>query len=340
MSPQSPLSMLSKASLAALVLATFVSARASDAFRPADPFADPANDVFNPLRYIASNSLSAVGVALTLAIALAQTFLSIKYKTKYMLAMTIAAYTYAVGIAIRFGLAKQPDSSGLYIAFYLFATLSPCGFIAAEYVLLGRLARSLDGDAHLLIRPQKVTLIFVSSDITTFLIQAVGGSITSAAHDDVKKNQAGTRIFLAGLAIQLVSFAFFTLLYLRFLYRVHKYEPQVWMRDAHKSWFRDWRSLAAALVVSCIGVLVRSVYRTIELAQGFNGFLSRHEVYFYTLDFVPLIVALVVYIPFWPGRFIDPAALAAKTSDAEKAGTSGSIEGVETLNEPVPAKEL
>lgn len=54
---------------------------------------------------------------------------------------------------------------------YLFVTLSPCGFIAAEYVLLGRMAKWLGGDRHLLIRPQRITLAFVLSDVTTFLIQ-------------------------------------------------------------------------------------------------------------------------------------------------------------------------
>lgn len=28
--------------------------------RPADPYADPANDIYNPLRYIASNALTSV----------------------------------------------------------------------------------------------------------------------------------------------------------------------------------------------------------------------------------------------------------------------------------------
>ena len=49
---------------------------------------------------------------------------------------------------------------------------------------------------------------------------------------------------------------------------------------------------------------VRSVYRTIELSEGFDGYLTRTEVFFFALDFVPLIVALLCYIPFWPGRFI------------------------------------
>lgn len=77
---------------------------------------------------------------------------------------------------------------------------------------------------------------------------------------------------------------------------------------------------------------VRSVYRTIELSEGFDGFLTRTEVYFFALDFVPLLVALVCYIPFWPGRFI-PRNLAARVKP-EEAPRHPSTDG--TLQERSP----
>ena len=66
----------------------------------------------------------------------------------------------------------------MYILYYLFVTLSPCGFIAAEYVLLGRIARWVNGDRHLLISPRRITLVFVLSDVTTFLIQGGGSGLS------------------------------------------------------------------------------------------------------------------------------------------------------------------
>ena len=78
---------------------------------------------------------------------------------------------YALGIAFRFGLHLHPESHSLYILEYLFVVLSPCGFIAAEYVLLGRLARWLKASQHVLIPPNRITLVFVLSDVSTFLIQ-------------------------------------------------------------------------------------------------------------------------------------------------------------------------
>ncbi|KAH7105315.1 RTA1-domain-containing protein [Auriculariales sp. MPI-PUGE-AT-0066] len=264
---------------------------------PGDPYADPRHDVFNPLRYIASNILTAIAVALVLVVGFAQTFFVWKYKTKWMLAMTIGCYTFAIGLALRFGLHSDPHGRGLYIAEYLFVVLSPCAFIAAEYVLLGRLARFLRADQHLLVSPQKITRVFVTSDIVTFLIQACGGAISASARTDPKKNELGSHLFLAGLAAQLFSFVVFLGVFTHFLIRLYKHEPATWRAP-------KWKTLLAAMSFSFIGILIRSVFRTIELSEGFAGPLATSEKHFYGLDTLPLFIAIAIYVPFWPGRYI------------------------------------
>lgn len=94
----------------------------------------------------------------------------------------------------------------------------------------------------------------------------------------------------------------------------------MWARDAGAGWVRDWRTLAGALAVSCVGILVRSVYRTVELSQGYTGPLATTEGFFYGLDTLPLALAVFVYVPFWPGRFI-PRTPKTVGSEEEKAAT-------------------
>lgn len=81
---------------------------------------------------------------------------------------------------------------------------------------------------------------------------------------------------------------------------------------------------------------VRSVYRTVELSEGFDGYLTRTEVFFYALDFVPLIVALTIYLPFWPGRYIPrtlptaPAIVGEVASpELKHSADEGTLQGVE-----------
>ena len=107
---------------------------------------------------------------------------------KFMLVLLIAEYSassllhpshtqpdhmsaFSIGLATRFGLHANPESRGIYIVENLLVVLSPCGFIAANYILLGRLALWLGCDQHLLIPRRRITLIFVLSDVFTFLVQ-------------------------------------------------------------------------------------------------------------------------------------------------------------------------
>ncbi|EIW82130.1 RTA1-domain-containing protein [Coniophora puteana RWD-64-598 SS2] len=273
---------------------------------PSNPYLDPKDDPYNPLRYIASNTFTAIAFSIVLAIAFIQTWYTWKYRVKWMSAMVIGEYTYAIGFACRFGLHYHPESSGTYIVEYLFIVLSPCAFIAANYVLLGRLATHINCTHHVLLPVRRLTWIFVTSDITTFLIQAAGGGL-STSHD-VSSALAGSHIFLAGLVLQLASFLVFSVIYARFLYKVCSQDPELLRRDASGRWYRDWRTLAGALVVSCIGILVRSGYRVAELSQGYIGHLATTEAFFYGLDTLPLLIAIGIYVPFWPGMFISPDA--------------------------------
>jgi len=288
---------------------------------------DPKHDPNNPLKYIASDVLTGIAFSLVILVALIQTWWVKKWGAKWMLSMVIGAYTFAFGIGTRFGLHVHPDAKGIYIVEYLFVVLSPCAFIAANYVLLGRLSRHLDCHQYLAVPPRRITVIFITSDISTFLIQAAGGSLSISANHK-KAALTGSRIFLAGLALQLLSFFIFTCIYLLFVYRVRKFQPQIWAMDRLKRWYYDWRALAATLTVSCVGILIRSIYRTIELSQGFEGPLTTSEAFFYGLDTLPLFIAIVVYIPFWPGRFIPPQT--PITTDKE-APHADSLDGAEVI---------
>lgn len=154
--------------------------------------------------------------------------------------------------------------------------------------------------------------------------QAAGGSI-SVASNTPQQALTGSHVFLAGLAIQLVSFFIFTCFYVYFLYNVHKHMPETWnMHKGIRPWYKNWLALAAALAISCVGILIRSFYRTIELSQGFQGHLATTESFFYGLDTYPLFLAITIYVPFWPGRFIPRDLIGEKVESGEKTRSTES----------------
>jgi hypothetical protein len=93
---------------------------------------------------------------------------------------------------MRYGLHEHPDSKGIYIIEYLFVVLSPCAFIAGDYILLAHLAPYVRTPEYLLITPRRITLFFVLSDVTTFLIQATGGAISIS--NDVQTALTGAHV--------------------------------------------------------------------------------------------------------------------------------------------------
>lgn len=134
-----------------------------------------------------------------------------------------------------------------------------------------------------------------------------------------------------------MSFAIFSTFYILFLYRIWKYSPELWAKDGGKAWYNNWLALAGALALSSVGILVspgrllpskslmrlqiRSVFRAIEQAQGFDGTLATSEPLFYGLDTLPLFIAIGVYIPFWPGRFITAKYTASSIEMTTGAGS-------------------
>ncbi|KAG1907124.1 RTA1-like protein [Suillus fuscotomentosus] len=281
---------------------------------PADPYLDPQNDPCNALGYIASIPPTAVAFSLVLLIAFTQTYRIIYKGARWMWPMVVGEYIYAIGFGFRFALHYNPDSLAIYIVEYLMIVLSPCFFIAANYVLLGRLARDIGCTYQVLLPVRWLTLIFILSDVTTFVVQAAGASMTTST----VYNSAliGLHVFLAGLVVQLASFLFFCIIYARFLYKVHAEVRAIWMQDSKQHWNNDWRTLAAAMTISCIGILIRSCYRVAEAAQGFHGSLGLSETAFYLGDTLPLLVAIGIYVLFWPGRFI-AAKLAPSANESQ-----------------------
>ncbi|KAJ8453948.1 hypothetical protein ONZ45_g19498 [Pleurotus djamor] len=225
-----------------------------------DPYEDPSTDYCNPLRYIPSNALTGIAFTVFLLVAFAQTWLTWKVGAKYMMAMVIGCYTFTLGFAIRFGSPSNPQSLGTYIGQHTLIVLSPCAFIAATYVLLGRLALYIDRNKHLPIRPTIISTLFVTSDVFTFLIQASGGGLSASAGQDVERAEMGANIFFGGLIVQLISFVIFMVLLYTYLYRIYKHEQAIWNIHSHRVWYRDWRSLAGAQCVSSIGILVSQIF--------------------------------------------------------------------------------
>ncbi|CAK5265173.1 unnamed protein product [Mycena citricolor] len=211
-----------------------------------------------------------------------------------------------VHLAFGMGYIEHPSSRLLTNA------LQPCLFLATDYMILSRLAATFSPDVVsrcLAIRPTRVVRIFVWSDVLTFFLQSSGGGLT--ATKSASSAKLGTTIALIGLILQAVSFLLFTFLMLTFAFRVSKHFPHIWQAENGEP-FRilstrpvgDWRILIYVMSATCVGILTRSVFRIVEFAGGYNGYVATHESFFYLFDALPLWLAMSLYCFVWPTRFL------------------------------------
>lgn len=80
----------------------------------------------------------------------------------------------------------------------------------------------------------------------------------------------------------------------------------VWRMGGMRKLPRGAALVLPAMVLSVVTIYIRSIYRTVELLQGWRRYLIVHERYFIALDAATMVLAVAVYNVF------DPAVLLQK----------------------------
>ncbi|PWN32224.1 RTA1-domain-containing protein [Meira miltonrushii] len=263
---------------------------------------------------------------------------------KWALTLPIGTFFAALGYWLRIPMRTSQHNESLYTVMYLFVVLSPAAFLAFNYIAFGRLTAALEGERpsnvkrksqYLFIPPRWVKIIFVTSDVCTFCVQAAGGGMQTS--NDYQTANTGNNVFLAGVSAQGASYLLFTALILVAHYRLIFKRP-----DGHRFNIFNFSEptviMLDLLYISSIGILVRSVYRIIEMAQGYGGYLYTHEIFTFTLDALPLVIAIGVWALYWPGLLIRKVReeAAAPSQDLEQGTNDASNSPTES---PSPTAE-
>lgn len=215
-------------------------------------------------------------------------------KAWWGLCLPIASTCMSVGFFMRIPMAMNPNSLPIFMVQQLFTLLPPAAYLAFNYILYGRFVVSCVDRRYSWIKPEKVARYFVISDITTFLIQGGGGGLEASTN--VTSQKLGSNIILAGLIIQTLSFAFFMILV------VHAWRGI--LRDGYVPSHEPWGPILWILMFTSTAYMIRCIYRVVEFAQGNGGYLITHEIYFYLLDSLPLLIGISTYIIYWPTRYL------------------------------------
>lgn len=231
--------------------------------------------------------------------------LLIKYRQKFFIPFVIGVIFQIIGFAIRIICTSNLNSLGLFISQTLFILLAPLFYLTSMYTLLGKLIEFNQAESVMPLKPSILTSIFVTFNVMSFLLQTIGCSIQSTR--TISTINTGITLVLIGFCIQLISLICFMWLVLFFDRRALNLTQNI-----NKG---NWRFLLLILVVSSILILVRTVYRIVEYAEGYNSYMMNQEIYFFILDSFPMIIVQFLYNGFHPGKIlVEPERHAIETT--------------------------
>lgn len=251
---------------------------------------DIAERVFG---YRPTDALSIAAAVVYGIVGSALMFRTMKSKAWWALCLPIGAFFEAKGFGLRYLSKFWPNSVAVFAIEELFIVCAPASFLAFNYIVYGRLI-SYVGAEYSIVNPRRVALAFVISDVFTFVLQASG----SALQTSDKMASTGQKITLVGLVLQAVSYGLFCLLLVKSHFNIRTSgSPLIYKACIKLIW---------VLYFSSAFVSIRCIYRIVEYAQGRGGYLLTHEVFLFTLDTLPLLLAIIIYIPFWPAKYLEP----------------------------------
>ncbi|KAI0376801.1 RTA1 like protein [Hypomontagnella monticulosa] len=221
----------------------------------------------------------------------------------YSVVIAVGAILELVGYISRdLGWADPFDVNYFSIQFTLL-TLAPVFTTAGICLSLKYLASRL-GPGYLNISSKFYTSFFIPSDVVALIIQAVGGGLaTSESTSDNPPSPSdgllvGTKITIAGLALQVASLTVFLVLFLGVVLprrgRTNTAEPKAPSSepfgevpisvDDRKISRRRLLYFIFTLLLATVLILIRSCYRVAELSQGLSSSLATDQWLFVGLD--------------------------------------------------------
>ncbi|OAX38287.1 RTA1 like protein, partial [Rhizopogon vinicolor AM-OR11-026] len=251
---------------------------------------------------------------------------AIKYRFWWMIPTAcLAGIMEIFGWSARLWSSQSPKLLNAFEMQLVGTILAPTPLVAANFIILGKIIGQV-GPQFSRLTPRMYTIIFCSFDVACLVVQGLGGAVAARSVSQTKSASMGGNIMLAGIAAQLVAIAVYVAFAVEVFLRF-KYNAPVRYVDALE---KNQRSMSKNLQIMLFGmgfctlcIFIRSVYRTIELANGWSGPIISTERYFDWLDGGMVTLAIYTLNFIHPGVWLaDRTARASQqVSDEEASAT-------------------
>ncbi|KAF7362846.1 hypothetical protein MVEN_00634400 [Mycena venus] len=166
----------------------------------------------------------------------------------------------------------------------------PTPLAAANFTMLGAIILRL-GPIYSRLGPKSYTTIFLICDILSLFVQGIGAGIAAKEVINLESPKKGGHIMLLGIILQLITIAAYAVCASEFLWRFLKHRPLAkHTKNMNASpplpapLTQRQKILISAMAFNLLCLIIRAIYRVIELNDGFRGRIIQTQVYFNVLD--------------------------------------------------------
>ncbi|WVQ94650.1 hypothetical protein IAU59_001730 [Kwoniella sp. CBS 9459] len=317
---------------------------------------------FSPYGYIPGKAPGIAYIVVFALLGLVHIGLGIRYKYWLVFATLVpGTFLEVIGWAGRLWSAENVYLVTPFLMQIASLIIGPAFYSAWAYTILGFCINRL-GPVYSLLSPKMYLACFVTADVISLVIQAIGGGKAAVAAQNGTETGPATKIMLAGILFQLGTMTIFVLLACDFIARVIFRRPYAHLKrkqaaaaqspiledgaaepkpsrinpDASRAEtgarvndndelyaspagngtgtgleagsgairtaeIKNGERLLAGVAFASAMIFVRGIYRSIELAQGWSGYLITHEPYFIYLDGLPMVLCLAAFAVSHPG---------------------------------------
>ena len=279
--------------------------------------------------YIPSLPGNAFYMTIFIILLISQLAIGIKFKTwGYMTAMVLGLLLEVIGYYERIAIHNNPFNGDAFLGSLVTLTIAPAFLTASIYLCLGRIV-NVYGEHLSTFKSRIYTIVFCSFDFLCLVLQAAGGAIASTGKTQ-QSSDLGKNIMLAGLIFQVIALIAFLIAGTEFGLKVVKNKGR-WnakYQDVVRSLL--FKCFLVGLLTATITILVRSIFRCVELFGGFNSDLFRgHEAVFMIFEGLMIVIATTCLTFLHPGFCFQGAFHDANFHFRSKKGVHSKINNME-----------
>ncbi|KAJ7719311.1 RTA1 like protein-domain-containing protein [Mycena metata] len=272
-------------------------------------------DGFNPYGYVPTEWICVAFVTLFTISTVTHLVQAIRYRIWWLLPTAfVSGILEIIGWSARLWSSFSPDALLPFEIQVIGTIIGPTPLIAADFMILGRIIHRL-GTRYSRLSPKWYSIIFCSCDIISLSVQGFGGTVASLAVGRSESPDHGAHIMLGGIIFQMATISVYILLASEFFLRFFADRPLAGRKATYDSLDTSrghgrvddhLRIMIGALAFNTTCLLIRAIYRTLELIDGFEGRIISTERYFNVLDGGMITLAIFTLNLAHPGIFLAP----------------------------------